>query len=81
MAIALQSQNFETYTIHIPTVDLQRFKGLAKVMGWDFTKSSETLDELSDEECYSYLCKTRPEGQEPLSEKENEEFLNWLKTQ
>lgn len=77
----MDEQFFETYTIHIPTVDLQRFMGLAKVMGWDFTKSSETLDELSDEECYSYLCKTRPEGQEPLSEKENEEFLNWLKTQ
>lgn len=72
---------FETFTINVPKVDLKRFKELAKTMGWTFVKGSEKLDELSDEECWKQLCNTRPEGNEPLSEKENEEFLTWLKAQ
>lgn len=38
MATTLQSKT-ETYTIHIPNIDIQRFKGLAKAMGWTFEKN------------------------------------------
>ncbi|MBQ0072628.1 MAG: hypothetical protein KBT34_00355 [Prevotella sp.] len=29
------------FTINIPKVDIKRFKGLAKAMGWDFEKCIE----------------------------------------
>lgn len=38
-------------------------------------RAVEDMDEAST---YQYLCKTRPEGNSALSDKESEEFENWL---
>lgn len=74
-----QSLQMQTMTINFPKVDLKRLKGIAKAMGWTLEKPEpKTLDDLSDAECWEYLCKTRPEGFELLSEEENEKELDWL---
>lgn len=78
----LQSQAMGTLLIDFPKVDLKRLKGIAKAMGWNVRKvEPTTLGELSDEECYEYLCATRPEGFELLSEEETKEFEQWLAAQ
>jgi hypothetical protein len=35
-------------------------------------------DDTEDAEMYAYLVKTRPEGQEMITDKEKEDFENWL---
>ncbi len=51
----LMSQT-ETFSIQIPKVDIKRFKGLMKVMGWTFskntdkTKSAAMSEEWTEEE-------------------------------
>lgn len=42
-AVALQQQ-VKPFTINIPKVDIKRFKGLAKAMGWTFEEAVE-IDE------------------------------------
>lgn len=36
------------------------------------------VEDMDDAELYKYLCKTKPEGEIALSEKEAEEFEKWL---
>lgn len=77
-----QPLQMQTMTISFPMVDLKRLKGIAKAMGWTLEKTEpKTLDDLSDAECWEYLCKTRPEGFELLSEDEEKDFEDWLKAQ
>ena len=38
------------FTISIPKVDLKRFKGLAKAMGWDFAKKEPNTQVADAEE-------------------------------
>lgn len=38
MAAATTPQAMESFTINIPKVDIKRFKGLVKAMGWTFRK-------------------------------------------
>lgn len=79
MATTIAQPQMQSWTINIPKVDLKRLKGIAKAMGWTLEKPEpKTLDDLSDKECWEYLCKTRPEGFELLSEEENEAELDWL---
>lgn len=79
MATITVQPQMESMTIRFPKVDMKRLKGIAKAMGWVIEKEEKhTLDELSDEDCWKYLCATRPEGQELLSEEENEKELDWL---
>lgn len=80
-AATIPSTNF---TVTVPNIDLKRFKGILKAMGWTFEKEEELpegygrMEELSDEDCWNYLVHTRPEGMELLSEEENEAALDWL---
>ena len=74
-----------TMTIEFPETDRKRLKGIAKAMGWTLGKLETTdksdigkMGDLSDEECWEYLCATRPEGFELLSEEEEKEFEDWL---
>ena len=74
-----------TMTIEFPETDRKRLKGIAKAMGWILSKpqnadNSDTgvMGDLSDEECWEYLCATRPEGFELLSEEETKKELEWL---
>ncbi len=80
MTQTVNVRRMETMKISFPKEDLKRLKGIAKAMGWTLDKSEDTgrMEELSDEECWEYLCATRPEGQEVLSEEENEKELDWL---
>lgn len=39
-------QDMTTVCLNIPTIDLKRFKGIAKAMGWLLTKT-EKMDETS----------------------------------
>ena len=60
MATSVIDQQTMPFTINIPKVDLKRFKGLAKAMGWTFEKvetsqldyenhpSKELMQSLSD---------------------------------
>lgn len=83
-AATIPSTNF---TVTVPNIDLKRFKGILKAMGWAFEKEEELpegygrMEELSDEECWNYLVHTQPEGVELLSVEEEEEFENWMKAQ
>ena len=43
-ATTLQSQQMTTVSLCIPTIDLKRFKGIAKAMGWLLTKSEKMDD-------------------------------------
>lgn len=38
-AISIQNQT-QAFTINIPKLDIKRFKGLARVMGWTFEESN-----------------------------------------
>lgn len=74
-----------TMTIEFPETDRKRLKGIAKAMGWTLSKPETTdksdigkMGDLSDEECWEYLCATRPEGFELLSEEETKKELEWL---
>lgn len=40
----VNAQPYIPFTINIPKVDVKRFKGLAKIMGWDYEESVE-MDE------------------------------------
>lgn len=80
-AIAIQPQT-ESFTIEIPKIDLKRFKGLVKAMGWTFRKTEpKVLGDLTDEECWEHLCKTQPEGLVMASEEEEATFEKWLAEQ
>lgn len=82
MATTVAQSQIQSWTINIPKVDLKRLKGIAKAMGWTLEKPEpKTLGDLSDKECWEYLCKTRPEGFELLSEEEEKEFEEWLAKQ
>lgn len=81
-AATIPSTNF---TVTVPNIDLKRFKGILKAMGWAFEKKEELpegygrMEELSDEDCWNYLVHTDPEGMELLTVEEEEEFENWMK--
>lgn len=47
MQTAVSQMQTESFAINIPKIDLKRFKGLAKAMGWSFEK----LDDM-DETAY-----------------------------
>lgn len=85
MTTSAPQLKLETMTIEFPKNDTKRLKGIAKAMGWTLRKQEtpDTSDigrmgDLSDEECWEYLCATRPEGFELLSEEEEKEFEDWL---
>lgn len=85
MTTSAPQMKMETMTIEFPKNDTKRLKGIAKAMGWTLRKleTPDTSDigrmgDLSDEECWEYLCATRPEGFELLSEEEEKEFEDWL---
>ena len=64
------------FTINIPKVDLKRFKGLAKAMGW-------TFEEAHDAEYYARLDRSIEQANngEVISMKDDEsveQFLNRL---
>ncbi|MDO4823345.1 MAG: hypothetical protein Q4A08_04155 [Bacteroidales bacterium] len=57
METSTLTSKIETFSIQIPKVDIKRFKGLMKVMGWTFSKNDakkvepETmLEEWTEEE-------------------------------
>ncbi len=85
MTSVVPQLKMETMTIEFPETDRKRLNGIAKAMGWILSKpqnadNSDTgvMGDLSDEECWEYLCATRPEGFELLSEEEEKEFEDWL---
>ena len=42
------------------------------------TSLNKMAENIEDSELYSYLVKTVPDGQEIISEKEKNDFENWL---
>ena len=40
METSAVTSQVETFSIQIPKVDVKRFKGLMKVMGWTFSKNA-----------------------------------------
>lgn len=55
------------FTINIPKVDVKRFKGLAKVMGWNFEKC-EDMDETDYIMSNPKIMDSIDEGERAISE-------------
>ena len=54
------------FTISIPKVDLKRFKGLAKAMGWVFEKT-EVIDETEYVKSNAKIMDAIREGEEAIA--------------
>lgn len=63
---ALQSQ-VKPFTINIPRMDIKRFKGLAKAMGWSYEETIE-IDETEYVKANPKLMEGIREGERAIAE-------------
>ena len=66
MATMTAQSETMNFTISIPKVDLKRFKGLAKAMGWVFEKNEE-IDETEYVKSNAKIMSAIREGEEAIA--------------